>query len=201
MKYLYVEIESNIYYNTNQFPSGSSLKTKVTETLNTYSKTAELNTYGARLKYSKLLRVIDDADSAITSNITTVRMRRDMRPVINSFAEYELCFGNRFHVKDGQNIKTSGFFVEGYAGEVFFVDAPYSDMQTGTLNLMRAISETEVQILRRDVGMVDYMKGEIMINAIKIVGTSKSLAEFPLLKFRRFLIQMMLSDYRIYFCN
>ena len=182
LKYLYVEIESNIYYNANQFPSGSSLKTKVTETLNTYSKTSELNTYGARLKYSKLLRVIDDTDSAITSNITTVKMRRDMRPVINSFADYELCFGNRFHVKEGQNIKTSGFFVDGYAGEVFFADEPYSDLQTGTINLIRVISDTEMQILRRDVGMVDYMKGEIMINAIKIIGTSKSLAEFPIIE-------------------
>ena len=72
LKYLYVEIDSNVYYNTNQFPSASSLKTKVLECLNIYSKTAELNTYGARLKYSKLLRVIDDCDSSITSNITTV---------------------------------------------------------------------------------------------------------------------------------
>ena len=47
-------------------------------------KTAELNTYGARLKYSKLLRVIDDCDSSITSNITTVRMR-DLRPVQQVF--------------------------------------------------------------------------------------------------------------------
>ena len=182
LKYLYVEIDSNVYYNTNQFPSSSSLKTKVMECLDTYSKTAELNTYGARLKYSKLLRVIDDCDSSITSNITTVKIRRDLRPVLNSFSEYELCYGNRFHVTDGQNIKTSGFFVEGYAGEVFLSDAPYSDMRSGTIDLIRAISDTEMQVLRRDVGTIDYIKGEILLSPIKITGTSKSVAEFPVIE-------------------
>ena len=182
LKYLYVEIDSNVYYNTNQFPSSSSLKTKVMECLDIYSKTAELNTYGARLKYSKLLRVIDDCDSSITSNITTVKIRRDLRPVLNSFSEYELCYGNRFHVIDGQNIKTSGFFVEGYAGEVFLSDAPYSDMRSGTIDLIRAISDTEMQVLRRDVGTIDYIKGEILLSPIKITGTSKSVAEFPVIE-------------------
>jgi hypothetical protein len=182
LKYLYVEIDSNVYYNTNQFPSASSLKTKVMECLEIYSNTTELNSYGARLKYSKLLRVIDDCDSAITSNITTIRMRRDMRPVLNSFADYELCFGNRFHVVEGQNIKTSGFYVEGYSGEVFFADEPNDDMETGVINLIRATSDTEMQILRRNVGTIDYMRGEINIGAIKIIGTSKLQAEFPIIE-------------------
>ena len=133
-------------------------------------------------QYSKLLRVVDDCDSSITSNITTVRMRRDLRPVLNSFSEYELCYGNRFHVTEGQNIKTSGFFVEGYAGEVFLSDAPYEDMRSGTVDLIRAISDTEMQVLRRDVGTIDYIKGEILLNPIKIVGTSKSVAEFPIIE-------------------
>ena len=182
LKYLHVEIDSNVYYNTNQFPSASSLKTKVLECLNTYSKTAQLNTYGARLKYSKLLKIIDDCDSSITSNITTVRMRRDMRPVLNDFAEYEICYGNRFHIGDGPNIKSSGFFVEGYAGEVFLTDAPFVGGREGAVDLIRAISQTEMQVLRRDVGRVDYIKGEIMLDPIKIVGTTKSVGEFPIIE-------------------
>ena len=182
LKYLHVEIDSNVYYNTNQFPSASSLKTKVLECLNTYSKTAQLNTYGARLKYSKLLKIIDDCDSSITSNITTVRMRRDMRPVINSFAEYEICYGNRFHIGDGPSIKSSGFFVEGYSGEVFLTDAPFVGGREGAVDLIRAISQTEAQVLRRDIGRVDYVKGEIMLNPINIIGTTKSVGEFPIIE-------------------
>lgn len=182
LKYLYVELNSNVYYNTNQFPAASSLKTKVTECLETYSKTTELNSYGARLKYSKLLRVIDDCDSSITSNITSIVMRRDLRPVINSFADYELCFGNRFYISEGVNIKTSGFYVEGYTGEVFFSDIPNADMETGVINLIRALSETEMQILRRNVGTIDYKRGEILLNPIKIIGTSKFESDFPIIE-------------------
>ena len=182
LKYLHVEIDSNVYYNTNQFPSASSLKTKVLECLNTYSKTAQLNTYGARLKYSKLLKIIDDCDSSITSNITTVRMRRDMRPVINSFADYEICYGNRFHISDGPNIKSSGFFVEGYSGEVFLTDAPFVGGREGAVDLIRAISQTQVQVLRRNIGRIDYIKGEIMLDPINIIGTTKSVGEFPIIE-------------------
>jgi len=182
LKYLYVEIDTNVYYNTNLFPSASGLKTNIIESLEAYSKTSELNTYGARLKYSKLLRTIDDTNSAITSNITTVRIRRDMRPSLNEFAEYELCFGNRFHICGGVNIKTSGFFVEGYSGEVFLSDVPYSDEKTGTVDLIRLISGSEKQVLRQNVGTIDYVKGEILLSPIKIIGTTKTESEFPIIE-------------------
>jgi hypothetical protein len=182
LKYLYVEVDTNVYYNTNLFPSASSLKTNIIESLEAYSKTSELNAYGARLKYSKLLRVIDDTNSAITSNITTVRMRRDMRPSLNEFAEYEVCFGNRFHVSGDANIRTSGFLVEGYSGEVFLSDVPFSDEKTGSIDLIRLISASEKQILRRNVGTIDYIKGEILLSPIKIINTTKVESEFPIVE-------------------
>ena len=182
LKYLYVEVDSNVYYNTNLFPSAPGLKTNIFESLEAYSKTSELNAYGARLKYSKLLGIIDGTNSAITSNITTVRMRRDMRPSVNEFAEYEICFGNRFHVSDGPNIRTSGFLVEGYSGEVFLSDVPYSDGKTGSIDLIRLISPSEKQVLRQNVGTIDYIKGEILLSPIKIINTSKTESEFPIIE-------------------
>jgi hypothetical protein len=182
LKYLYVEVDTNAYYNTNLFPSSEGLKTNIFESLEAYSKTSELNAYGARLKYSKLLAIIDGTNSAITSNITTVRMRRDMRPSVNEFAEYEICFGNRFHVSDGPNIRTSGFLVEGYSGEVFLSDVPYSDGKTGSIDLIRLISPSEKQVLRKNVGTIDYIKGEILLSPIKIINTSKMESEFPIIE-------------------
>ena len=182
LKYLYVEVDTNVYYNTNLFPSAPGLKTNIFESLEAYSKTSELNAYGARLKYSKLLGIIDGTNSAVTSNITTVRMRRDMRPSVNEFAEYEICFGNRFHVSDGPNIRTSGFLVEGYSGEVFLSDVPYSDGKTGSIDLIRLISPSEKQVLRKNVGTIDYIKGEILLSPIKIINTSKTESEFPIIE-------------------
>ena len=59
-----------------------------------YADSTELNKYGARFKYSKFLKIIDDSHRSITSNITSIQMRRDLRPALNAFANYEICFGN-----------------------------------------------------------------------------------------------------------
>ena len=105
-----------------------------------------------------------------------------MRPSVNEFAEYEICFGNRFHVSDGPNIRTSGFLVEGYSGEVFLSDVPYSDGKTGSIDLIRLISPSEKQVLRQNVGTIDYIKGEILLSPIKIINTSKTESEFPIIE-------------------
>ena len=61
---------------------------------------------------------------AITSNITTINMRRDLTPSLNQFVEYTLGFGNRVHLKSeiGFNIKSSGFTVSGISGTVYMSD-------------------------------------------------------------------------------
>ena len=53
-----------------------------------------MNKFGGRFKYSKMLQVIDKTDTALTSNITKVIIRRDLKVTVNQFAQYELCFGN-----------------------------------------------------------------------------------------------------------
>ena len=93
LKYLYVESVSNIYYNSNLAPSGSFVKAQVAANLTNYANSQELNDFGARFKYSKYLNIIDNSHQSVTSNITTIDMRRDLRPLINQFAEYEICFG------------------------------------------------------------------------------------------------------------
>ena len=72
MKYLYIEVDSKIYYNSNLAPSGEYVSTLVQQNTESYAESTELNRYGARFKYSKFLKVIDESDAAITSNITTV---------------------------------------------------------------------------------------------------------------------------------
>ena len=51
---------------------------KCKEILHSYAESSELNKYGARFKYSKFLKVIDQSHESVTSNITTVEMRRDL---------------------------------------------------------------------------------------------------------------------------
>ena len=106
LKYLYIEVLSNVYYDGNMISSGDEVKSLVSTNINRYANSTEMNKFGARFKYSKFLGVIDNTNEAITSNITTIQMRRDLRASLNAFAEYEICFGNRFHVKNHGHPRT-----------------------------------------------------------------------------------------------
>ena len=173
LKYLYIETASNVYYNPNLTPSANSAKNAIFSSINTYADSTELNKFGARFKYSQFLNIIDESNQSVTSNITTVVMRRDLRAILNSFAEYEVCYGNRFHIahQAGYNIKSSGFMVSGIAGTVYLADIPTND-HMGTLNFFRLDSPTQPQIIRRNIGSIDYKKGEIKLNPVNIIGTT-----------------------------
>ena len=173
LKYLYLEPTVTAYYNTSSAPSSNFVKDSIVRNITIYSDSTELNKFGARFKYSKFQKVIDDSHESITSNITTVAMRRDMEALLNQFAEYEICFGNRFHIasKDGYNIKSSGFTVSGISGTVYLGDTPAADMKTGQVFLFKLNSPTEPVIVKRGLGTIDYIKGEIKLNPVNILST------------------------------
>ena len=181
LKYLYVETNSSVYYNSNQAPNASFVSSLVTQNSDLYANSTELNKFGARFKYSQFQRIIDESHESITSNITTVDMRRDLKPTMNTFTEYEICFGNRFQIQNhghgthqGQvsyNIRSSAFKVSGISDTVYLGDSPNMDLKTGTIFLFKLNSPTEPVVLRRSIGTIDYIKGEIKLNPINIIST------------------------------
>ena len=177
LKYIFVEYESTVYYNANLSPGAGSVKSIVEANLSRYSDSTELNRYGSRFKYSKFQKIIDDSHPSITSNITKITMRRDLSAKVNVLADYELCFGNQFHIKNsrtGYNIKSSGFNVDGIVDQVYFGDLPGSNEKTGSIFLFKLNSLTEPVIVRNNVGSIDYERGEINLSPIKITNTVKT---------------------------
>jgi len=173
LKYLYLEVNTKIYYNSNLAPSSAFVSSIAQNNANSYAESTELNKYGARFKYSKFLKIIDDSHESITSNITTVSMRRDLRVVTNSFAEYQIGFGNSFHIKsmNGYNIKTSAFRIAGIQQNVYLSDIPNSDAITGSLFLFTvpSVGSQDPTVVRRNVGTIDYVSGIITINPINVL--------------------------------
>ena len=173
LKYLFIEAHSKVYYNSNLAPSAAEVETLVINNSNKYAESTELNRYGARFKYSKFLNVIDQSQEGITSNITTIDMRRDLRVSLNTFAEYSIGFGNRFHIRsmDGYNIKTSAFYVAGISDPVYVSDLPNTNRETGTLFLFTvpSINSTTPTVVKRNIGTIDYSEGVITLNPINII--------------------------------
>jgi hypothetical protein len=172
LKYLYLEVISNVYYNSNLAPSASNISSIVQSNALKYAESTELNKYGARFKYSKFLKIIDDSHDAVTSNITRIQMRRDLRVVLNSFAEYSIGFGNQFHINsmNGYNIKSTAFKVSGISEEVYISDIPDTNRSTGSIFMFTVpnISSVNPTIIKRGIGRIDYIKGIITLNPINV---------------------------------
>jgi len=173
MKYLYVELDSTIYYDQAKTTSEEDLKTNVIECLTAYASASEANGFGGRVKYSKLVGLIDDVDVAITSNITKVKMRRDLNAALNQNAQYELCFGNAFHVKPGgYSIKSTKFKISGVEGDLYLSDVPDTGSKTtGKVIFFKLNDQKNPVIVNSNAGTIDYSKGEILLSTVNITST------------------------------
>ena len=179
LKLLYVELESFVYYDLSKISTVSNLKTRIINGLTTYGKSTDLNKFGGRFKYSKVLNVIDKIDDAISSNISRVIIRRNLKALVNQFAQYELCYGNRFHINpDGRNIKSTGFTIAGQTDLLYFTDMPNKNIN-GTLDgsgkgVIAIVKGDGEQLIVASAGTVDYIHGEIILNTINITSTEKT---------------------------
>ena len=179
LKLLYVELESFVYYDPSKISTVSNLKTKIINGLTTYAQSTDLNKFGGRFKYSKVLNVIDNIDNAISSNISRVIVRRNLKALTNQFAQYELCYGNRFHINpDGRNIKSTAFTIQNQNDLVYFTDIPNKNIN-GSLDgsgkgVLAVVKGDGNQLVISSAGVVDYIHGEIILNTINITSTEKS---------------------------
>ena len=180
LKILYVEIDTTIYYNPSQISSSINLRSDVITALNSYAGNVEINKFGGRFKYSKVSTLIDRIDNGITSNITKVIIRRDLKALLNQFAQYELCFGNKFNINPaGYNIKSTGFTIEGFTDTAYITDVPNKNLSgnldgsmLGTLSVVAKNNKNEQRVIVKDAGLVDYKKGEVILNTINITSTA-----------------------------
>ena len=172
LKVLYVEIDSAVYYNSSQVANVNEVQSKVITVLNTFS-TSNINKFGGRFKYSKLGQIIDSADESITSNITRVIIRRNMKVLLNQSAQYEICYGNAFKKNiGGFNIKSTGFTIANQAGTLYFTDVPDATGDMGVLSVVRESTESnEFTVIVKSAGSIDYKKGEIIVNTLNITST------------------------------
>ena len=171
LKYLYVELQTSVYYNTSLTTDAENLKTGVSNALTQYSRSIDVNKFGGRFKYSKAVGLIDDVNSSITSNITRVLIRRNLISEIGRFAQYEVCFGNMFHVQEkSYNVVSTGFTIQGVVGTVYLADESIN-RDKGRIFFFTYTEGGTPTIIKKNAGTVDYMHGEILIDTVNILST------------------------------
>ena len=174
LKYLYVELKANPYYNTSLNDDPENLKTSVSNALTQYSRSIDVNKFGGRFKYSKAVSLIDSVDSSITSNISLVVIRRNLKAVLGQFAQYEVCYGNRFHTQESSyNVVSTGFTIEGVTGTVYLADEVIN-REKGRIFFFTYTEGGTPNIVKKNAGTVDYMHGEVLIDTVNILSTTIS---------------------------
>lgn len=164
---LYVELDSKIYYSgqiTDQTPA--QIRDKVITSLQNYIETSDTEKFNGKFRHSKAVGVIDDADRSINSNLTSVIMRKDFYPQLNSSFYYEICFQNSFEEDcDNSVLSSTGFRVTEYPNfDVYIED------RGGKIVLYRLDAITgEKIVLDREVGDIDYLKGELKMYNLTII--------------------------------
>ena len=173
LKYLYVELDSSVYYNPNMVSDINNLQSQVVASLTEYAAAKETNQFGGRVKYSKVVSLIDSTSNSITSNITKIKLRRNLNVVLNTNAQYEICYGNQFHVRSsGYSIKSSGFKILNNPNTLYLADQPIT-ATSGKIFFFYLDSVGEPVIINNNAGTVNYEKGEILLNSVNITSTSK----------------------------
>jgi len=190
LSYLYIEVNTTAYYNTNTALSSADMISKIEKTILDYANSSELNKFGARFRYSTFQAKVDNTDDAITSNITRVLVRRDLRVLLNQLTEYEICFGNAFQIDPTKfgcrlngytyNLRSSGFKISGVPDTLYLGDRPL-DGTNGRLFFFKLDAQMNPVVVRDNVGKVNYKKGEVILFPVVIVDTDYR-TPFPMIK-------------------
>ena len=163
---LYVEMTSNIYYDTNLTTYKSDkIKSMVIKNIEDYIELSDTEKFNGKYRYSKFTGVIDDSDTSIMSNLTSIEMRKDFYPALNSKFYYEICFKNPIVSDDEPTIRSTGFTVREYP-----LDTVYIEDRKGKLVLYKLDSITgDKQVLNANLGEIDYGTGELRMYDLIIV--------------------------------
>ena len=164
---LYVEITSKIFYNTGLTDqTEGQIRDKAINSVQSYIDTSDTEKFNGKFRYSKFIGVIDDADISINSNLTSVIMRKDFYPELNSTFYYEVCFQNAFDEDcDDPVLSSTGFRVTEYPNFDVYVEDRY---KKNVLYRLDSVTGEKV-VLDRDIGDIDYVKGELKMYALTII--------------------------------
>src|SRR5210317_2111182 len=149
--------------------TAATLKTDVTNALTNYNDNT-LNQFDSIFRYSKVLELIDDADSSILSNITTLRIRKSFTPTTGSSTNYTVYFSNPLYnphtghrSAEGGVLSSTGFKVEGDATNIYFFD----DDGSGNLRRYYLVGSVRTYV-DNTAGTINYSTGQVDINSVNI---------------------------------
>jgi len=164
-------LTTNVKFDQNSAnKTADTLKSDILTTLTNYN-TNTLTQFDGVFRYSKVTGLIDNTDSSILSNITTLKIRKDFTPTLTVSSKYNVYFRNSlYNPHSGHNsaaggiLESSGFKVSGDSSTVFYLD----DDGAGNVRRYSFSGATRVYSASNQ-GTIDYDTGSITINSLSVL--------------------------------
>jgi hypothetical protein len=149
--------------------TSSALETLITAAINTFSDD-NLEKFEGIFRHSKFASTIDDVDTSILSNITTIKISRSITPTLSAATKYTVSFNNALHDPDAaeKQLSSTGFIISGNANTLYLDDDGAGVIRTYYLV---ASARTYVDTA---AGTIDYDTGEIILTSFNITSVSNS---------------------------
>jgi len=150
--------------------SNTALVTLVTTAINSFSDD-ELEKFEGLFRYSKFQRTIDDADTAILSNITTLKISQNITPSLAAATKYTVAFNNALLDPDAgaKNVESTGFTITGNSNGEHFLD----DDGEGNIRTYYFVGTTKTYETA-NIGTINYSTGEIVLSSFNIASATNS---------------------------
>ena len=117
-----------------------------------------------------MIGLIDNTDTSIVSNITTIKIRKNFTPTLNSSTRYDIYFRNPiynpvsgYNAVNGGVLESTGFKVSGDTTNIFFLD----DDGAGNVRRYR-ISGGVRTYVNNTQGTINYTTGQITLTSLNI---------------------------------
>ena len=170
----FIRLNSSVKFDSNATTdSADAIVTDVTTALTNYN-TGTLQTFNSQYRASAVSRIIDESNTAILNNTTTVKLSKFFTPSVGSTTSYNLSFNNAllnpengYLAATGGIITSSGFKVGTDTTSEFFFD----DDGEGNLRRYSLVGTTR-SYADSQAGTIDYASGVIKINNINITAIS-----------------------------
>ena len=164
-----VLVTSNVKYDAKATAkTADTIKADVIDKLIVYNAST-LQKFDSVFRYSKVTGLIDNTDESILSNITTVKIRKNLTPMLLTSSKYSVYFRNALYnphsghlAGTGGILSSTGFKIDGNDNEMFF-----DDDGAGNVRLYYMASGVK-SYLNSTQGTIDYDTGAITINSLNI---------------------------------
>ena len=171
---LQILVTSNFKFDpTRTSQTKSALETLVKAAIISYDN-QNLSGFDTLFRQSQLATKIDGAETSILSNITKIKLRKNIATTTDgTAAAYILNFGNKlYNPHSGHNaaaggiLTTTGFYVSGDATEYFYDD-------DGAGNVRRFYTSGTTRVYKDSTaGTIDYSSGKVSVNSLTLTSTS-----------------------------